>query len=398
MHTNVHEKLKKLETFASRSKLNRIEWGDKGVGIITSGTPYQYLKEILPEASYLKLGLTYPLSRALIEKFAGQVADLYVIEELEPFLEDQIAAMGLNVKGQVLRPPMGALSVEILSDSLAGVLKRYGKKQPKRKPPLPQVITRFPTLCAGCIHLAVYYAIRGVQKKMKDREIVLMGDIGCYSLGIAAPHNMLACAFAMGSGISSAHGLSHALDGNKGKAILSYIGDSTFFHAGMPALLNAVYNKSSITAIIADNRTTAMTGGQEHAGTGVTLGGDYFPPAQIAQVCRVLGVKDIHEVDPYDYAKTSEALKKAIEFEGLSTVIATSACRMFPKKLKEKPFKVLSDLCTGCGMCLSIYCPAMIVSGEKTEKGKSKAAIDPFMCAGCSFCAQVCPVNAIVGE
>jgi indolepyruvate ferredoxin oxidoreductase alpha subunit len=274
MHRNVHEKLKRLEAFAGRSRLNPIEWGDRGVGIITNGTPYQYLKEILPEVSYLKLGLTYPLSRSLIERFASQVGELYVIEELEPFLEEQIAAMGLKVKGRALRPSVGGLSVEILSDSLAGLLKRYGKKPPKRKPPLPQVITRFPTLCAGCIHLAVYYALRGVQRKMKDREIVLMGDIGCYSLGIAAPHNMLACAFAMGSGIGSAHGLSHALDGSGGKAIFAYIGDSTFFHAGMPALLNALYNKSSLTVIIADNRTTAMTGGQEHAGTGVALGGN----------------------------------------------------------------------------------------------------------------------------
>jgi indolepyruvate ferredoxin oxidoreductase, alpha subunit len=398
MHEQVHARLKKLEAFAGRSRLNRIEWGDRKVGIITSGTPYQYLKEILPEVSFLKLGLTYPVPKALINRFAEQVGELFVIEELEPFLEEEITAMGLKVRGKELRPSVGALSVEILSESLSDLLKRYGRKTPKRKPPLPQVITRFPTLCAGCIHLAVYYAIRGVQRKMKETEIVIMGDIGCYSLGIAAPHNMLSCAFAMGSGISAAHGLSHSLTGDEGKAILAYIGDSTFFHAGMPALLNAVYNKSSLTVVIADNRTTAMTGGQEHAGTGVTLGGEYSPPAHIDRVCTALGVEDIHEVDPYNYAETLEALKKAIEFHGVSVVIAAGTCRMFPKKLKEKPFKVLSDLCTGCGMCLSIYCPAIIVSGETTEKGKSKAAIDEFMCSGCSFCAQICPVNAIASE
>lgn len=233
---------------------------------------------------------------------------------------------------------------------------------------------------------------------MKDREIVIMGDIGCYSLGIAAPHNMLSCAFAMGSGIGTAHGLSHAIQKDGKKAIVAYIGDSTFLHAGMPALLNAVYNQSSITVIIADNRTTAMTGGQEHAGTGVTLMGERHPPVQIPEICKALGVEDIHEVDAYDYEKTLDALKRAIEYDGVSVVIPNQTCCMFPKKIREEPYKVLSDLCTGCGQCLSVYCPAIIVSDEKTPKGKEKAAIDPFMCVGCSFCAQICPVNAIACE
>ena len=180
MHKKAHDRLKELEAFANETEINRFEWGDKRVGIISSGSPYQYLKEILPEASFLKLGLTYPLPDALIRDFAGQVQKLYVIEELEPFLEDQIKAMGIEVKGQDLRPSVGALSVEILSESLADVLGKFGKKVPECRPPLPNVITRFPTLCAGCLHLAIYYAIRRVQKEMKDREIVIMGDIGCY--------------------------------------------------------------------------------------------------------------------------------------------------------------------------------------------------------------------------
>lgn len=398
MHENAYRRLEKLEAFANRTKINRIEWGDRKVGVISSATPYQYLKEILPEASVLKLGFTYPLPRALIREFASQVEELYVLEELEPFLEEQIKAMGLQVRGQELRAHGGGLSKEALSDGLRGVLKRFGKKRVKPKPSLPKVITRFPTLCAGCLHLAVYYAIRRLQQKMKDREIVMTGDIGCYSLGIAAPHNMLSCAFAMGSGIGAAHGLSHAVQRDKSKAILAYIGDSTFLHAGMPALLNAAYNHSSITVIIADNRTTAMTGGQEHAGTGVTLMGEQHPPVHIPEICKALGVENVHVVDPYDYDKTFDALKRSIEFEGVSVVVPNQACCMFPRKIKEEPYRVLSDQCTGCGQCLSIYCPAIIVSGEKTSKGKDKAAIDPFMCVGCSFCAQICPVNAIVSE
>lgn len=398
MHENAHRRLKKLEVFANRTRINRIEWGDRRVGIVSSASPYQFVKEMLPEASFLKLGFTYPLPKALIREFAAQVKELYVVEELEPFIEDQIKAMGLQVRGQDLRSHGGALSKEALRDGLADVLKGYGKKRPRPRASLPKVITRFPTLCAGCLHLAVYYAIRRLQQKIKDREIVIMGDIGCYSLGIAAPHNMLSCAFAMGSGIGAAHGLSHAVQGDRNKAILAYIGDSTFLHAGMPALLNAAYNQSSITVIIADNRTTAMTGGQEHAGTGVTLMGDQHPPVHIPEICRALGVEDIHEVDPYDYEKTVDALKRAIEFEGVSVVIPNQICCMFPKKIKEKPYRVLSDLCTGCGQCLNVYCPAIIVSDEKAAKGKEKAAIDPFLCVGCSFCAQICPVDAIVCE
>jgi indolepyruvate ferredoxin oxidoreductase alpha subunit len=398
MHKNVHERLRSLEVFSNETDLNRIEWGDRRIGVISSGTPYQYVKEIIPEASFLKLGFTYPLPEALIKDFASQVEELYVIEDLEPFLEEQIRAMGVNVRGQDVRPIAGGLSVEILSECMADVLKKFGKAIPERRPPLEGVIMRFPTLCAGCLHLAVYYAIRRVQRKMKEREIVIMGDIGCYSLGIAAPHNMLSCAFAMGSSIGTAHGLNHAVQDDQSKAIVSYLGDSTFLHAGMPALLNAVYNKSNITVIIADNRTTAMTGGQEHAGTGVTLGGDRHPPVHIPEIVRALGVKDIHEVDPFDYRGTVDALRRSFEFGGVSVVIAGRACRMFPQKIKETPYRVLLDQCNGCGMCFSIYCPAIIVSGKKTEKERPKAAIDPFICTGCSFCAQVCTTNAIVNE
>ncbi|MBW2122181.1 MAG: 4Fe-4S binding protein [Deltaproteobacteria bacterium] len=398
MHENAHRRLKRLEAFANRTRINRIEWGDRRVGIVSSASPYQSVKEILPEASFLKRGFTYPLPEALIREFAAQVKELYVVEELEPFIEDQIKAMGLQVRGQDLRSHGGPLSKEALRDGLAEVLRKLGKKRVRPRASQPGAIARFPTLCAGCLHLAVYYAIRRLQRGMKDREIVIMGDIGCYSLGIAAPHNMLSCAFAMGSGIGAAHGFSRAINGDRNKAILAYIGDSTFLHAGMPALLDAVYNQSSITVVIADNRTTAMTGGQEHAGTGVTLKGERHPPVHIVEICKALGVEDVHEVDPYDFERTLEALRQAIEFDGVSVVIPIQACRMFPKKLKEKPYRVLSDLCTGCGQCLNLYCPAIIVSDEKTAKGRQKAAIDPFLCVGCSFCAQICPVDAITCE
>lgn len=251
-------------------------------------------------------------------------------------------------------------------------------------------------MCSGCLHLAMYYAIRMLRRRMKDKDVVVMGDIGCYSLGIAAPHNILGCAFAMGSGISSAHGLNKALKEGSDKIVLSYIGDSTFLHAGIPSLLNALYNESNITVIIADNGTTAMTGGQEHAGTGKTIKGEARIPVNLKELCLSLGVKDLQEVDPYDYQKSFEALGHAVEYNGVSVIIANRPCWLFPKKLRETPYQVLPEKCIGCGTCMTIYCPSLIVSGEKTEKGKPKAAIDSYSCVGCSFCVQICPSQAIV--
>lgn len=396
LHQNGFERLKRIERYAEKTRINRIEWGDRKIGIVSSGIAYQYAKEVLPFASFLKLGMTYPLPSDLIKLFASKIKELYIIEEMEPFLEEQIRAMGIKAKGSELRPHAGSLSREKLMEIFSGTLKRFSQKIGKPKPPFPQVIKRFPTMCSGCLHLAMYYAVRMLRQKMKDKDIVVMGDIGCYSLGIAAPHNILGCAFAMGSGISSAHGLNKVLKENSGKILLSYIGDSTFLHAGIPSLLNAIYNKSNITVIIADNGTTAMTGGQEHAGTGKTIQGEVRIPTNLKELCRSLGVTDLQEVDPYDYKSAYEALNHAVAFNGVSVLIANRPCVLFPKKLKETPFRVLQEECTGCGRCMTIYCPSIIVSDKKTEKGKYQAAIDSYSCVGCSFCSQICPSHAIV--
>jgi indolepyruvate ferredoxin oxidoreductase alpha subunit len=396
LHQNGFERLKRMEKYAEKAKINRIEWGDRKIGIISSGITYQYAKEVLPFASFLKLGMTYPLPHELIKFFAAKIEELYIIEEMEPFLEEQIRAMGIKAKGSELRPHAGGLSREMLTEIFSGTLKRFGQKSVKSIPPFPQVIKRFPTMCSGCLHLAIYYAIRRLRQKMKDKDVVVMGDIGCYSLGIAAPHSILGCAFAMGSGISSAHGLSKALNGGSNKVVLSYIGDSTFLHAGISSLLNALYNESNITAIIADNGTTAMTGGQEHAGTGKTIQEKERIPVNLRELCQSLGVTDLYEVDPYDYQRTYEALTRAVAFKGVSVVIAKRPCCLFPKKLMEVPYRVLSEKCSGCGVCMTIYCPSIIVSDKKSEKGKSQAVIDSYSCVGCSFCAQICPTQAIV--
>ncbi len=395
LHQNGYERLKKIERYGEKARMNRLEWGDRSIGIISSGIAYQYARETLPFASFLKLGITYPLPNELIKTFASKVKQLYVIEEMEPFLEEQIRALGIRAKGSELRSHAGPLSREALMVIFSDTLKPYRRKTEKPSPISSQAIKRFPTMCAGCLHLALYYAIQMLRRKMKNKDIVVMGDIGCYSLGIAAPHNILSCAFAMGSGISSAHGLNKALINRSDKIVLSYIGDSTFLHAGIPSLLNAIYNKSSITVIIADNRTTAMTGGQEHAGSGKTIKGEERFPVNLLALCKSLGVQDIREVDPYDYKGTYDALKQAVEFDGVSVLIASRPCCLFPKKLKNDPFQILPEVCTGCGLCLMIHCPSIIVSEKKTVKGKPLPTIDAFGCVGCAFCAQICPSRAI---
>ncbi|MBI5443593.1 MAG: indolepyruvate ferredoxin oxidoreductase subunit alpha [Deltaproteobacteria bacterium] len=391
-HENAHRRLESVEAFAETASVNRIEWGDRRIGFVAAGSPYSYLKEVCPEASFLKLGMTYPVPGQLLREFAAGVEALYVIEDLEPFLEEELAAKGVRARGRELRRLAGPLSVESLRESLADVLDLFGERRPAPRAPLPDVPPRFPTLCAGCPHLALYYAIR---RAGKGQDVVIMGDIGCYSLGIAPPHNMLSCAFAMGTSVGSAHGLARAAGGTPGRPIVAYLGDSTFLHAGMPAVLNAVHNGSNITVVIADNRITAMTGGQENALTGKTLSGDSRPPVRLPEIVKALGVRDLYEVDPFDNRATVDALKSAFAFDGVSVVIGSQACRVYPERLQGPAYRVHSDRCTGCGNCLDIHCPAIVSSGERTEKGRVKPAIDAFLCGGCSFCAGICPADAI---
>ncbi len=401
LHDHGFLRLKKIQKYAERASINRVEWGKRDIGVIASGIAYEYAKEVLPSASFLKLGMTYPLPPDLIRTFSSKVKELYVLEELEDFIEEQVKAMGVRVRGSELRSHSGPLSREALNRIFLTALKREGRKPLQPRRPLAQVIKRFPTMCSGCLHLALYYAIRMLRRKIKDRDLVVMGDIGCYSLGIASPHNILSCAFAMGSGISSAHGLSKALGssalGSSGeKIVLSYIGDSTFLHAGVPSLLNALYNKSSLTVVIADNHTTAMTGGQEHAGTGKTLKGEERGSVNLKELCQSLGVTHIREVDPYNYRESYEALQEAVEWDGVSVLIASRPCCLFPTKLRNVSFRVSPETCTGCGSCMNLYCPSIIVSDRKTDRGKPQAQIDSYSCVGCSFCAQICPAHAII--
>jgi indolepyruvate ferredoxin oxidoreductase alpha subunit len=387
LHVKTVERLIKLKQFAEKTTLNRIEKGSNDIGIITDSVSYQYVKEIMPEASVLKLGMCYPLPIQKIRNFAQTVKKLFIVEELEPFIEEQVKAEGISCEGKKYWNNLGELSPERVEEGFqaAGVIK--GKPVVYQK---EDVMIRPPIFCPGCPHRGLYYSL----KKLKA---LVTTDIGCYTLGVLPPINTGDTCVEMGASIGVAVGISKAR--SDGKGIVATIGDSTFLHSGITGLLNAVNNKAGITIVIADNRITAMTGGQYHPGTGKTLMGEDTNHVELASLCKALGVKRIKVVDPYLLKETESTLKEEMENDEMSVVITNRPCALFPpenrKLVKDKPFFVDLEKCIGCHTCLKVSCPAISESDEKTGKGLTKSNIDGLLCTGCSVCAQVCPVEAI---
>ena len=387
-HRLVIERLEKLKEYAETTALNRIEWNGKKVGIVTGSIAYQYAKEAMPQASILKLGMGYPLPMRKIEDFASKVDRLFVVEELEPFYEEQIAAAGIGVEGKKYFSNHMELNVDRIRDGFieAGVLD--GSVISKtRKDKGEDVLPRPPVLCPGCPH-------RGMMVTLRKLEVFTTGDIGCYTLGALPPLSQIDTCLCMGASIGHAAGIDKA-GKTKGK-VVSLIGDSTFLHSGIASLASAVYNKANTTNIIVDNRITAMTGGQDHPGTSKTLMGEKTHAVSIPEICRALGVEHVREVDPYDLDQTYKVLEEEINRDAPSVVITNRPCMLFPKKIREKAYTVDLARCTACGMCFRVGCPSISASDEKTDKGRSKAEIDPVTCTGCTICAQVCPADAIV--
>jgi len=383
-HKIVIERLEKLAAFAEETPLNRIEWGDKEVGIVTGSIAYQYAREAMPEASILKLGLGYPLPMKKIRNFASQVKRLFVVEELEPFYEEQILAAGIPVEGKKYFSNHLELNVTRVRGGFieAGVLEGDSTSiEPE------QILPRPPVLCPGCPH-------RGMMVSLKKLKVYTTGDIGCYTLGALPPLEQIDTCLCMGASIGHAFGIEKA--GKTDRKTVALLGDSTFLHSGITALASTVYNKGTTTTVIVDNRITAMTGGQDHPGTARTLMGEETHAVDLAKLCNAVGVEHVRVVDPYDLEETTNALKEEIERDAPSVVITNRPCMLFPKKVKGKPFLVQLDLCTACGACFRVGCPAISGSEEKNEKGRPKAEIDPILCTGCSICAQVCPAEAIV--
>ena len=380
----VLERLEKLKEFADTTPLNKIEEGKGGIGIITGGISYQYAKEIMPNASFLKLGMSYPLPENKIKEFASSVDKLYVVEELEPFYEEQIKAMGIECDGKKYFTNYGELSPGAVSEGFvkAGVIS----ERTQVSIPGEKLFPRPPVLCPGCPH-------RGAFTALKKLKVPVTGDIGCYTLAALQPMSVMDTCVCMGASIGNAIGIAKV---GKDKGAVAAIGDSTFLHSGITGLLDAVYNKANIVVLLLDNRITAMTGGQHHPGTGQTLMGEETFQVDFVELSKALGVKDIHTVDAYDVDATKKTLKAALGYDGPSIVITNRPCALMPHKIKETAYTVLLDECIGCKLCFKIGCPAIAAADEKTEKGRPKAIIDPELCTGCTICAQICPVDCIV--
>ena len=368
---------------ADHSKFNRIEPGKKQVGIVTSGVAYQYVKEVFPEFSILKLGWTNPLPAGLIKKFAKTVRHLVVIEELDPFLEEQIRALGIKVQSHKTELNM----LELNPDRLQNLRHELLKDVPKAKAAKPDATlpTRPPVLCAGCGHRSVFYTLAKL-------GATVTGDIGCYTLGAFPPLNAMDTTICMGASIGNAFGMEKA---GLGGRLCAVLGDSTFFHSGMTGILNVLYNGGKITTVVLDNRITGMTGHQDNPGSGKTLTGDPAPVTDIAEVARGMGFKRVEKVSAYDLPELERVLKEALDADEPAVVIAGGPCRIAAKLTRAGTYAVNADACKACGACFKLGCPA-IVRGEAVAGGKRfKSMIDPDQCAGCGLCPQVCKFSAI---
>lgn len=386
-HPVVEARLKKLAELASAFPFNRLEWGERKLGIVASGPVYYYAREIFPDASFLKLGLTYPLPHALIREFAEGVEQLLVIEELDPFLEEQIKAMGIECRGKDIFPAVGELTTAIIEQSAAeaGILPQEAVKGTRQVAP-SHLPARSPVLCPGCPHRSSFYVL----SKMK--KVVVAGDIGCYNLGALPPFNATDTMGAMGASVGVAHGFDVA---GIPDPFVAVIGDSTFFHAGTAPLFDIVHNGGKSTIVILDNHTTAMTGHQDHPGVDVKLGGQPAHKIDIKDLVRASGVADVHEVDAFDVKAVEKAIKDALAFDGPSVVIVDGPC-FFVGPGATGAYVVDSDECIACGLCFRLGCPAIIRSPKVNARtGHPKARIDPVLCVGCDMCAQICPTEAI---
>ena len=372
-HVEIEKRNQELAEAANTLPINRVEMCDTKIGVITSGIPYQYVKEALPEASVLKLGLVNPLPKKLIEEFASKVDTLYIVEELDPVIEEQVRAWGIPAVGKEILTEQGEYSANLLRKAIL-----------KENPDLDeaaQVPGRPPILCPGCPHRSVYHVLN----KLKMH---VAGDIGCYTLGAVAPLSVVDTTMCMGSSISTLHGMEKAKGKDYIKNWVAVIGDSTFLHTGVNSLMNMVYNHATGTVMILDNSTTGMTGHQDHAATGKTLQGDPTYAIDIPALCRAMGVKNVIEVNAFDIDTLEKTVKEEVAKDEVSVIITKSPCVLLTKG--KKPLYIAhADKCKKCGMCMKPGCPAM------TRNEDGTIHIDDTMCTGCGLCERLCKFNAI---
>lgn len=373
-HVIVEQMMKLLAEDASAMEINKAEYKDTSVGVITSGIPYQYVREVLPDASVLKLGLVNPLPRKLIEEFASKVDKLYIVEELEPVIEEQVKSWGISCIGKEIFTIQGEYSANMIRKAILG-------EEPKLEP-VVQVPARPPILCPGCPHRSVF----SVLKKLKIHGA---GDIGCYTLGAVEPLGVMDINVCMGASISTLHGMEMAKGKDYIKNWVALIGDSTFLHTGVNSLMNMVYNKATGTVMILDNSTTGMTGHQDHPATGKTLKGDDTYAINIYQLCKALGIEHVYEADAFDIVKLEEVIKRETQREAVSVIITKAPCALLKSFVPKGTCVVEAEKCKRCGVCMSSGCPAMSRTENKT------VVIDETMCNGCGLCMKNCRFDAI---
>lgn len=372
-HVEIEKRNKELAEAANTLEINRIEMNGTKIGVITSGIPYQYVKEALPEASVLKLGMVNPLPRKLIEEFVSRVEKLYIVEELDPVIEEQVKSWGIQAVGKEIFTVQGEYS--------ANMLRKAVRKEEIQADQPAQIPGRPPILCPGCPHRSVFYVLN----KLK---LHAAGDIGCYTLGAVAPLSVVDTTICMGASISSLHGMEKAKGKDYIKNWVAVIGDSTFLHTGVNSLMNMMYNQATGTVIIMDNSTTGMTGHQDHAATGKTLQGAPTWAINIPELCRAIGVKNVVEVNALDIETLEKTVKEEVAKDEVSVIITKTPCVLLDKR-KKPLYRALPDKCRKCGMCMKPGCPAM------TRREDGTIAIDDTMCTGCGLCESLCKFQAI---
>ena len=373
-HPVVEERTGRLREWAETASINRVEMGGTSLGIITSSTSYQYVKEVFGDSvSVLKLGMANPLPVKLIRDFAAKVDKLVVVEELDPIIEEHCRALGLEVSGKDVLPMEGEFSQNLVAARLGGTV-HSGKALDDAIPPRP------PVMCAGCPHRGLFYTLN-------KNKCTVLGDIGCYTLGAVAPLSAMDMTLCMGASISAIHGFNKALGTESEGRTVAVIGDSTFMHSGMTGLANIAYNQSNSTVIILDNSITGMTGHQQNPTTGYNIKGDPAGKIDLEALCRAMGFDRVRVVDPYDLKATDQAVKEELAADEPSVIISRRPCALLKYVKHKAPLKVNTDKCIGCKSCMKIGCPAISMK-------EGKAHVDNTLCVGCGVCEQLCPVGA----
>jgi len=371
----LEDKLDRLLLFADEFEGNVIEEGDPNLGVVTHGIPYQYVKEVAPEATVFRLGMLYPLPEKRLREFSARFDTVFVVEESEGFIQEEMASLGiLNVVGKERFTNIGELSAELVAAGLKGttVSGDFAREV--------AVLPRPPKMCAGCPHTGTFSALRKLR-------VLVTGDIGCYTLGCLPPLSAIDTTFCMGASIGNATGFSKAGE----EKVVAVIGDGTFLHSGLPSLMSAVYNQVPITMILLDNSTTGMTGHQEHPGTGHTLQKAPAPAVDFEALIRSIGIQHLTVMDPYELKDMRRAVKDALAYPGPAVVIARRACVLLPEeKARERiPYWVDEEACIQCDYCMESGCPALVMVGDYPQ-------VRDWECIGCDICAQLCPVDAIL--